>query len=96
MNDRGVSVRVFVPFSRPGQKLAVGVASGDVGEHDGRQCAAVVQALASPVDLAFFSEFAKHAIERGAVGVLGAEGARDLACTDISGALSDKSKKFLP
>ncbi len=78
-DDRRRAVRLFVPFGRPRQKFAVAVAAGDVGEHDGRQRAGVMQPLAPAVDLTFVGEFAQHAVERGAVGILGAEGARDLA-----------------
>ena len=42
------------------------------------------------LDAAFVGEFAQHALERGAVGVLQAEGARDLAGADLAGLLADE------
>src|SRR5262249_52021894 len=38
-NDGGGPVRLLVPFGRAGEKLAVRVAAGDVGEHHRRQSA---------------------------------------------------------
>ena len=85
VDDRRRAVRLFVPFGRPRQKFAVAVAAGDVGEHDRRQRAGVVQPFAPAVDVAFVGKFAQHAFERGAVGILGAEGARDFARADLAG-----------
>ena len=48
-----------------------------------------VAALAAALgDRAFVGELAQHALERGAVGVLQAEGARDLALADFAGLLA--------
>jgi hypothetical protein len=88
------SMRMLVPFGRPRQQLAVFIASGDVGEDDRRQRAGVMQAFAAPVDAAVLGEFAQHAIERRAVGVLGAELARDLARGDLTAPFADKGDKF--
>ena len=45
-DDRRRAVRVLVPFGRPRQQLAVGVAAGDVGEHHRGQGAGMMQAFA--------------------------------------------------
>ena len=42
-----------------------------------------------------FGQFAQHVLERGTVGILGAEGAGDLAGADIAGALADEGEKLL-
>ena len=55
----------------------------------------MMQALAALVDVAFVGEFAQHAVERRAVGVLGAEGAGDLARADLAAALADEGDKLL-
>src|SRR5262249_38993789 len=73
-DDRGGAGRLLVPFGRSGGKLAVGVAAGDVREDRRGQSAAVVEPLASALDLALVGELAQHALEFGPVGVLGAEG----------------------
>ena len=44
-----------------------------------------------PFDVTAFGQIAEHALEFGAVGVLGAESAGDLARADIAGALADES-----
>ena len=93
-DHRRRAVRLFVPFGRPRQQLAVFISAGDVGEDDRRQRAGVMQAFAAPVDAAVLGEFAQHAIERRAVGVLGAELARDLARGDLAAALADEGDKF--
>ena len=61
----------------------------------GGKRAGVMQPFAPPLDMAFIGEFAQHAIERGAVGILGAEGARDLARADLAAALADEGEKLL-
>ncbi len=61
-NDRRGAVRRFVPFGRPRQELAVGVAAGNVGEHHGRQGAGVMQPFAVAVDLTLVGQFAQHAV----------------------------------
>ena len=94
-DDRRRAVGGLVPFGRPRQKFAVGIAAGDVGEHNGRQSAGIVQALAQTIDLACVGKLAQHAIERGAVGVLGAKRARDLARANLAAALTDKGDKLL-
>ena len=80
-DDRRRAVRFLVPFGRPREQFAVAVAAGDVGEHDRRQAAGAMQPLSAPLDMSAFGEFAQHALERGAVGILGAErAARSRAC----------------
>jgi hypothetical protein len=44
-----------------------------------------------PFDVTAFGQIAEHALEFGAVGVLGAESAGDLARADIAGVLADES-----
>ena len=94
-DDRWRAVGLFVPFGRPRQQLAVAVAAGNVGEHDRRQGAGVMQPLSAPLDVALVGELAQHALERRAVGILGAEGARDLARADLAGVLADEGEKLL-
>ena len=47
----------------------------------------MVQLLAALLDAALVLKLAQHGLERGTVGVLHAEGARDLAGADFSGLL---------
>ena len=47
------------------------------------------------VDLTVVGKFAEHAIERGAIRVFGAEGARDLPDADLAAAFADEGDKFL-
>ena len=54
-----------------------------------------MQALAAPVDQAFVGNFAQHAVERRAVGVLGAECARNLARADFAAAFADEGDKLI-
>ena len=89
------AVLVLVPFGRQRDQLAVAVARGDVGEHDVGQGAGMVQLLAAALDAAFVGELAQHALERGAVGVLQAEGARDLARADLAGLLADEGEEVV-
>ena len=95
VDDRRRAMRLLVPFGRPRQEFAVEVAAGNVGEHDGRQRAGVMQPLPAAVDAAFVGELAQHAVERGAVGVLGAEGLGDLARRDLAAALADEGDQFI-
>ena len=53
----------------------------------------MVQLLAALLDAALVGELAQHALERGAVGVLEAEGARDLAGADLAGLLADEGEE---
>ena len=52
----------------------------------------VMQLLAAALDLALVGELAQHALELGAVGILQAEGARDLARADLAGLLADEGE----
>ena len=94
-DDGSGAVRFLVPFGRPRQKLAVGVAAGDVGEHHRRQGAAVVQPLAPALNHALVGKLAQHAFELRPIGVLGAEGARYLARADLASMLADEGEKLL-
>ena len=80
----------LVPFGRNRDQLAVAVARRDVGDDDIGKRSWMVQLLAALLDAALVREFAQHGLERGAVGVLHAEGARDLAGADFSGLLADE------
>ena len=82
----------LVPFGRQCDQLAVGIARGDVAEHDVGQGAGMMQLLAAALDAAFVGKLAQHALEVGAVGVLHAEGARDLAGADLAGMLADEGE----
>jgi hypothetical protein len=55
----------------------------------------MMQPFAPPIDAAFSGQIAKHALERGAIGILGAERARDLANADLAAACADEVDKFL-
>ena len=89
------AVRVLVPFGRHRDQFAVAVARGDVGDHDVRQGAGMMQLLAAALDRAFVGKLAQHALERGAVGILQAEGARDLAGADLAGLLADEGEEVV-
>src|SRR5262249_30358330 len=75
----------LVPLGGKRDQLAIGIARGDVGDHNRGQGPGVMQLLAAALDAAFVGELAQHALERGAVGVLQAEGAGDLAGADLAG-----------
>jgi hypothetical protein len=94
-DDRRCAVGFFIPLGRTGQELAVAVAPGDVRKNDRRQSAGVMQPFAPPIDAALIGQIAKHALERGAIGVLGAEGAGDFTDADLAAALADEGDKFL-
>ncbi len=85
-------VRLLVPFVGGGDEIAVAVARGDVGEHGGGQGAGMMQLFVPLLDRAFVGEFAQHALEFGAHGVLEAEGAGDLAGADFAGPLADEGE----
>ena len=89
---RRLAVLLGVPFGRNRDQFAVAVALGDVGEHDGGQGAGVVQLLAPPLDLALVGKLAQHVLERGAVVVLQAEGARDLAHAGLALVRADEGE----
>src|SRR5215468_4637260 len=74
---------------------SVGSAISDVAEHDGGQGAEVMQLLAAALDAALVGKLAQHALERGAIGILQAERARDLAGADLAGLLADEGEKVV-
>ncbi len=86
------AVRFLVPFVGRGDEIAVAIARGHVGEHGRGQGACVVQLLALLVDCAFVAEFAQHALELDAHGVLEAEGTGDFAGADFAGLFADESE----
>jgi hypothetical protein len=94
-DDGGRAVDLFVPLGRPSQKFAVAVAAGDVGEHDRRQSARVMQPFAPAIDAAFIGQIAQHVFEYGAIGVLGAERAGDFADANFAAAFADEGDEFL-
>jgi hypothetical protein len=94
-DDRRRAMERFVPLGRTGQELAIAVAAGDVGENDRRQSAGVMQPFAPAIDAAFIGQIAQHALERGAIRILGAEGARDFADADLAASFADEGDKFL-
>jgi hypothetical protein len=94
-DDRRRAVSLFVPLSRAGQEFAVAVTAGNVGKNDRRQSAGVMQPFALAIDVAFIGQVDKHAFERGAISVLGAEGARDFTDADLAAVLADEGDKFL-
>jgi len=55
----------------------------------------MMQLLAAALDQALVGEFAQHALERGAIGVLEAERARDLAGADLAGLLADEGEEVV-
>jgi hypothetical protein len=77
-------IRSGVAISSPSRSRPVMSASttGAARRAGAASCAAL--------DAAFVGEFAQHALELGAVGVLQAEGARDLARADLAGLLADE------
>ncbi len=83
-------MRLVIPFGRDGDQLAVAVAGGDVRHQDMGQAAGAMQLLAPLLDDAVVGKLTQHALEGGAIGVLEAEGARDLAGADLAGLLADK------
>jgi hypothetical protein len=55
-----------------------------------------MQAFALAIDTAFVGKVAQHALERSAIGILGAERARDLSNAHCAAMLADKGDKFVP
>ena len=55
-------MRVFVPFVRRGDEIAIGVTGRDIGEHGRGQRAGMVQLLAALFDGAFVGELAQQAL----------------------------------
>ncbi len=94
-NPRSGAVFGLVPFARQRDQLAVGIARGDVAEHDVGQTAGVMQLLAPAFDQARVGKLAQHALEDRAVGILQAEGARDLAGADLTGCLADEGEQVV-
>jgi hypothetical protein len=94
-DDRRRTVDLFVPLGWARQKFAIAIAAGDVGKNDRRQSAGVMQPFAPAIDAALIGQIAQHTLERGAIGVLGAEGARDFADADPAAAFADEGDEFL-
>ena len=91
----GRAVLGLVPFGRKRDQLAVGIARRDVGDHNMGEGAGMVQLLAAAFDAALVSQLAQHGLERGAVGVLHAEGAGDLARADFSRLPADEGNEIV-
>ena len=95
-NDRRRTMEFFVPLGRAGQKFAIAVAAGDVGENHRRQSPGVMQPFTPALDPTFIGQIAQHALERGAICILGAERTRDFADADLAASFADEGDKFLP
>src|SRR5271155_416355 len=54
-----------------------------------------MQSLSALLDMPAFGEFAQHALERRAVGILGAESLGDLARAHLTATLADEGQEFL-
>jgi hypothetical protein len=93
--DRRRAVGLFVPFGWSGHEFAIAIAAGDVGNNDRGQSAGVMQPFAPPIDPPFIGQIAKHALEGGAIGVLGAKSARDFTHPDLAAARADELDEFL-
>src|SRR5262249_6107079 len=91
----GGAVLGLVPLGGKRDQLAIGIARGDVADHDRGQGPGVMQLLAAALDAVFVGEIAQHALERGAVGVLQAEGTGDLAGADLAGLLPDEGEEVV-
>src|SRR5262249_30713068 len=87
-------VRVLVPFGRHRDEFAVGLAARNVGEHDGRQVAGMMQLGAAALEPALVRQLPQHALERDAVTALDPEGACDLALARLAGVLADEGEEI--
>src|SRR5258708_2943561 len=87
---RRLAVFDLIPLGGRRDQFAVAVASGDVGHHGRRQACGFAYFLAAFGDHAFVGEFAQDAFQFGAVGVLQAEFACDLAGSDFSRLRTDE------
>jgi hypothetical protein len=54
-----------------------------------------MEPLAPAIDPAFIGQIAQHALERGAIRILGAERARDFSDADLAASFADEGDKFL-
>jgi len=88
-------VRFLVPFLRGCDQVSVLIAACDIRHHHRRKHARMVQLLAPALDLALIGKPAEHALERGAIIVFQAEGARDLARADLPGLAADEGEDVL-
>src|SRR5271163_994608 len=79
MDDWRRAVSFFIPLDGSRHQFAVAVSASDIGEHDRRKAAGAMQPLSALLDMPAFGEFAQHALERRAVGVLGAKSLGDVA-----------------
>jgi len=55
----------------------------------------VMQPFAPAIDAAFIGQIAQHALERSAIRILGAEGARNFADADLTASFADEGDKLL-
>jgi len=55
----------------------------------------VMQPFAPAVDATFVGQIAQHALERGAIRVLGAKGALNFADADLTASFADEGDKLL-
>ena len=87
---RRLAVFDLIPLGGRRGQFAVAIASGDVGHHGRGQACGFAYFLAALGDHAFVGELAQDAFQFGAVGVLQAEFARDLAGSDFSRLRTDE------
>ena len=73
-----------IPFGRNGDKFAVSIALGDIGQRHGRQDARFDEPLAAPLDRALGLKLRKQPLESDAIGALDPESARDFSLADLS------------
>ncbi len=76
---------VLLPLGGRGDQVAVAVAGDDVGKHDLRQRAFLVQACSRALDLAVDFQFFQDFFQKDLVVAANAEGAGDLALADLCG-----------
>jgi hypothetical protein len=86
-------VRFLVPFLRDCNQVSVLIAACDIRHHHRRKRARMVEFLAPPLHHALISKVAEHALERGAVIILQAKRAGDLARADLARLAIDEGEK---
>src|SRR5207237_4471514 len=84
------------PFGGRGEQFAVGIATGDVGDHGRRQGGRLVDFPPTLGDGAFVSEFAQDALQLDAVGIFQAELAGDFPRADLAWIRTDKGNDGVP
>jgi hypothetical protein len=88
------AVCVLIPFGRDRDQFAIGIAGRDLDQTYGSQRASVTQLIAAALHLSGIGKLPQHVLEFGPIGVPQAEGARDLAHTDLPGLRAYKGQEF--